>query len=132
MLYVIEVHVQCTLYRLCRYLSECLFLLFSDSSCSAKILKAADEGTSTPMFAQHSSFQIGPRFYNHIHNVHVCTFMYNLLHHSASPCDKLPYLSCIVCMPKICPLSIATYHHVLDAICSTSVNSAHLKMGMTA
>ena len=114
MLYVIEIHVQCILYRLCRY--ECLFLLFSHSSCSAKMLRAADEGTSTPMFAQHSSFQIGPRFYNHVHNVRVCTFMYNLLHHSASPCDKLPYLSCrhSVCAQDLssCPDTSEPVHEI--------------------
>ena len=80
-------------YCLCRYdVSERLFLLFSHSSCSAKMLRAADEGTSSPMFAQHSSFQIGPRFYNYVHNVRL--YMHNLLYRNASPCDELPYLSC--------------------------------------
>ena len=83
MLYVIEIHIQYTLYRLCRYdLFDRLFLFFSHSCCSAKMLRAADEGTSTPMFAKHSSFQIGPRFYNHItmyvYSVCKCIFCINL------------------------------------------------------
>ena len=89
-------------YRLCRCdASDRLFLLLAHSSCSAKMLRAADEGMSTPMLAQHISFHMGPRFCSHARKyAHVDNFI--TAPHLMTHCHIC--LADVVCVPKVCPL----------------------------
>ena len=67
------------------------------------MFRAADEGTSTPILAQHSSFHMGPRFYSHVRVcVCMCYCHFIATPHLVTNCHVC--LANIVCVSKICPL----------------------------